>query len=41
MLEGGHGLHGRTVFAPLPGGTIAATVTEPVFYDHEGTRRDA
>ncbi len=40
MVEGGHGLHGRTVFAPLPEGTIAATVTGPVAYDPEGARRD-
>jgi sarcosine oxidase subunit alpha len=40
MVEGGHALHGRTVFAPLPEGTVAATVTAPVFYDPEGTRRD-
>jgi sarcosine oxidase subunit alpha len=40
LLEGGHGMHGRTVYAPLPDGTIAATVTPPVFYDPEGERRD-
>jgi sarcosine oxidase subunit alpha len=40
MLEDGHGLHGRMVYAPLAETTIAATVTEPVFYDPEGTRRD-
>ena len=40
LLEGGHGMHGRTVYAPLPEGTIAATVTAPVFYDPEGERRD-
>jgi sarcosine oxidase subunit alpha len=40
MLADGHAMHGRTVFAALDGGTIAATVTEPVFYDPEGARRD-
>jgi len=40
MLKGGHAMHGRTVFAPLPEGTVAATVTPPVFYDPEGSRRD-
>jgi sarcosine oxidase subunit alpha len=40
MLEDGHELHGRTVYAPLAETTIAATVTEPAFYDREGTRRD-
>ncbi len=33
-------MHGRTVYAPLPEGTIAAVVTSPVFYDPEGARRD-
>jgi sarcosine oxidase subunit alpha len=40
MLEDGRALHGRTVFAPLPDVTVPATVTEPVFYDPEGTRHD-
>jgi sarcosine oxidase subunit alpha len=40
MVEGGHQMHGQTVYAPLPEGTIAATVTAPVFYDPEGARRD-
>jgi sarcosine oxidase subunit alpha len=40
MLKGGHAMHGRTVFAPLPERTIAATVTLPVFYDPKGVRRD-
>jgi sarcosine oxidase, subunit alpha len=40
MLKGGHAMHGRRVFAPLPEGTVAATVTPPVFYDPDGTRRD-
>ncbi len=40
MLERGLELHGATVFAPLPEGTIAATVTAPVFYDPDGARRD-
>ena len=31
MVEGGHAMHGRTVYAPLPEGTIAAVVTAPVF----------
>jgi len=40
MVAGGHGLHGRTVYAPLPEGTIACTVTSPTLYDPEGARRD-
>ena len=40
MLAGGHEMHGRTVFAPLPKGTLACTVTSPVPYDPDGERRD-
>jgi sarcosine oxidase subunit alpha len=40
MVEGGHQMHGRTLYAPLPEGTIAALVTAPVSYDPEGARRD-
>jgi sarcosine oxidase, subunit alpha len=40
MLAGGHQMHGRTVFAPLPEGTLACTVTSPVPYDPDGERRD-
>jgi sarcosine oxidase subunit alpha len=40
MLERGRELHGTVVFAPMPGGTIAAEVTAPVFYDPAGERRD-
>ena len=40
MVAGGHELHGRTVYAPLPEGTIACTVTSPILYDPEGERRD-
>jgi sarcosine oxidase subunit alpha len=40
MVERGRDLHGTIVFAPLPEGTLAATVTDPVFYDPEGARRD-
>lgn len=40
MVEGGRARHGQTLYAPLPGGTIAVQVTAPVFYDPEGTRRD-
>ena len=40
MLAGGRALRGRTVFAPMPEGTIAAEVTAPIFYDPEGARRD-
>ena len=40
MLEGGHGMHGRTVYSPLRERTVACTVTSPVPYDPEGSRRD-
>ena len=40
LLAGGHEMHGRTVYAPLPEGTIAARVAPPVFYDPGGQRRD-
>jgi sarcosine oxidase subunit alpha len=40
LLAGGRGMHGRTVYAPVPEGTIAAQVTVPVFHDPEGARRD-
>jgi sarcosine oxidase subunit alpha len=40
MLAGGHEMHGRTVFAPLPEGTLACTVTSPIPYDPDGERRD-
>jgi sarcosine oxidase subunit alpha len=40
MLAGGQAMHGSTVYAPLPEGTVACTVTSPVSYDPEGERRD-
>ena len=40
LLRGGHGMHGQTVYVPMPGRVIAAKVTEPVFFDPEGARLD-
>jgi sarcosine oxidase, subunit alpha len=40
MLAGGHTMHGRTVYAPLPEGTVACTVGSPSPYDPDGERRD-
>ncbi len=40
LLKGGRGRIGSTVHVPLDGRTVAAQVTEPVFYDKEGSRRD-
>ncbi|HXO59184.1 MAG TPA: 2Fe-2S iron-sulfur cluster-binding protein [Candidatus Acidoferrum sp.] len=41
MLQGGRERIGGTVYAPLNGHAIAATVTEPIFYDKENMRRDS
>jgi sarcosine oxidase, subunit alpha len=41
MIERGRSRLGHTVFAPLPDRTIEAQVTDPVFYDPEGAKRDA
>jgi sarcosine oxidase subunit alpha len=38
LVRGGHGLEGQTVYVPMPGRVIAASVTGPVFYDPEGAR---
>jgi sarcosine oxidase subunit alpha len=40
LITDGRNRMGQTLLAPLGEGTIAATVTEPVFYDKEGARRD-
>ncbi|HEY2964796.1 MAG TPA: 2Fe-2S iron-sulfur cluster-binding protein [Actinomycetota bacterium] len=40
MLAGGHEMHGRTVYAPLPEATVPCTVTSSVSYDPDGERRD-
>ena len=39
MVKGGRARMGETVFAPLLGGTIQATIARPSFYDPEGKRR--
>jgi sarcosine oxidase subunit alpha len=41
LLQSGRGRFGTTVYAPLNGHVIAATVTEPIFYDKENLRRDS
>ena len=41
LLQGGRSRLGTTVHAPLDGRAIAATVTEPIFYDKENDRRDS
>lgn len=40
LLREGRSRVGGTVYAPLPEGVVAATVTEPIFYDRENARRD-
>jgi sarcosine oxidase subunit alpha len=39
MVKGGRARMGETVFAPLPGGVIEATIVQTSFYDREGKRR--
>ena len=41
MLQSGLARLGSTVYAPLNGHVVAATVTEPIFYDKENVRRDS
>jgi sarcosine oxidase subunit alpha len=40
MLAGGHEMHGRTVYVPLPEATVPCSVRSSVSYDPEGKRRD-
>jgi len=40
LLERGRERIGETVYAPLGDRTVPVLVTDPVFYDPEGTRRD-
>jgi sarcosine oxidase subunit alpha len=40
LIEGGRDRIGQTLLAPLGDRNIAVTVTEPVFYDKDGARRD-
>ncbi|TMC41142.1 MAG: ferredoxin, partial [Chloroflexi bacterium] len=41
LLQRGRDRLGSTVYAPLNGHVVAATVTEPIFYDRENVRRDS
>jgi sarcosine oxidase subunit alpha len=41
LLRSGRERLGTTVYAPLNGYVVAATVTEPIFYDKENVRRDS
>ena len=41
MVQAGRERFGSTVYAPLNGRVVGATVTEPTFYDKENVRRDS
>ena len=41
MVQSGRERFGSTVYVPLNGPGVAATVTEPIFYDKENVRRDS
>ena len=41
LIAAGRSSMGRKVFAPMPDGVVAATVTSPVFYDADGARLHA
>jgi len=38
VIKGGRAKMGETVFIPMPGRDIAATVVDPVFYDRQGVK---
>jgi sarcosine oxidase, subunit alpha len=40
LVKGGLGRKGDTLSVPLAGKTVKVTVTDPVFFDLEGSRRD-
>jgi sarcosine oxidase subunit alpha len=40
LVEGGRDRIGQQLFAPAGDAVVPVTVTEPVFYDQEGARRD-
>jgi sarcosine oxidase subunit alpha len=40
LIKDGRNRIGQTLLAPLGDRTIAVRVTEPVFYDKDGARRD-
>ncbi|MGZ5354480.1 MAG: glycine cleavage T C-terminal barrel domain-containing protein, partial [Actinomycetota bacterium] len=40
LVAGGHGRHGERILSPLADGTIAATITAPLFYDPDRAHRD-
>jgi sarcosine oxidase subunit alpha len=40
LVSGGRARIGQTLYVPMPSGAIAVTVTEPIFYDKDGSRLD-
>jgi sarcosine oxidase subunit alpha len=40
MVKAGRSRRGETIFAALADGPVACTVTDPVFWDPQGARRD-
>lgn len=40
LVKGGRKMHGTSIYAPLIGKTVVATIVDPVFYDREGSRLD-
>jgi sarcosine oxidase, subunit alpha len=40
LVSGGRARMGETLYVPMPGGSISASVTSPVFYDDKGARLD-
>ena len=40
LVKGGRDRIGQTIYSPVGGRLVALEVTEPVFYDKEGARRD-
>lgn len=38
VVKNGHALEGKTLYVPMPDGSIPVEVTGPVFYDKEGAR---
>ena len=41
LLQSGRERIGSTIYAPLDGQVVAASVVEPIFYDKENARRDS
>jgi len=40
LIRGGHARHGQVLSVPLAGRILKVTVTEPVFFDKDGGRKD-